>query len=75
MQEQKYSYTVVGFLSVRRGPPIKVVVEWFNGIAVNQYRGYERGDLLVLYPQKTLKWIGIQPTKKTISIRDTRRDY
>lgn len=62
---------VLGEMLYERGrPPARVIYEWCNGVAVNKYRGYDRGTYFDLYPYKSLRFAGIPMERKRIRIFD-----
>jgi hypothetical protein len=46
-----------------------------NGVPVNEYKGYEKGGILKLYPSRKLMPSAVLLEKKQISIQNTKRGF
>lgn len=54
---------------------IYTVIERDDGVAVNEYRGYENNGLITLYPHRKLIPSSVLLDKKVISIQNTKRGF
>ena len=54
---------------------IYTVWEHDNGAPVNEYKGYERGGLLKLYPIRKLMPSSVLLGKKEISLQNTKKGF
>ena len=68
---RKLTYTVTN-INVRG---VYTVWEHEDGAPVNEYKGYERGGLLKLYPIRKLMPSTVLLGKKEISIQNTQRGF
>lgn len=67
---KRVQYVLGEMLCERGRPPAWVIYEWCNGVAVNKYRGYDRGSYFDLYPYKCLRFAGVPMTRKKIGISE-----
>ena len=73
---EKVTYKVIGFLKDRPGErPPALVQECLDNHPVNSYIGYDRGDVLHLYPKGQIIPSVVPLKKKVVSIHDTIRGY
>lgn len=65
------TYTVRGI----NGHGHYTVWEYLCGNPVNEYKGYDRGSSLTLYPVRRLIPSAVDLKKKTVDLLDTRREF
>lgn len=69
--KQVLTYTVRGI----NGRGHYTVWEYLNSRPVNEYKGYDRGSSLTLYPVRRLIPSAVDLKKKTVDLLDTRREF
>lgn len=68
---QAVTYTVRGI----NGHGHYTVWEYLNSSPVNEYKGFDRGRSLSLYPIRRLVPSTVELKKKTVGIQETRREF